>query len=228
LPETSARDGQRKGFPFSRPFEARRAIFLIVRGLATLFIVVCFVAVLRSFSPQPTSTAILDWPFGRITELPSPDGRHIVYGEPQRPGVRDSPELWLRHRGRPESKRLIELTATARVFWSPDSRHFVIVERETSNSMTSSIYDTEGQVVLEISPEDSDKELRGLATGHFYVEAQRFLDAHTIRVAAFGHTDEAPVRCFRFIYSVIFGGEIHRLSKRVSPATATACDETSE
>ncbi len=174
------------------------------------------------------STATLDWPFGRVSQLPSPDGRHIVYGEPYQAGVREAPELWLRHRGRAERKRLLELTATARAFWSLDSRHFVIVDRENSSTMTSAIYDTEGRVVLEISPEDSDKELRGVATGHFYVEAQRFLDAHTIRVAAFGHTDEAPVRCFRFIYSVTLGGEIHRLSKRVSPATATACDETSE
>jgi hypothetical protein len=136
--------------------------------------------------------------------------------------------LWLRHRGRPERKRLLELTTTARAFWSPDSRHFVIVDREASNTMTSSIYDTEGRVVLEISPEDSDAELRTMATGHFYVEAQRFLDAHTIRIAAYGHTDEAPVRCFRFIYSVTLGGKINRLSKRVSTATATACDETSE
>jgi hypothetical protein len=94
--------------------------------------------------------------------------------------------------------------------------------------MTSSIYDTEGRVVLQITPEDSDKELHGMATGHFYVEAQRFLDPRTMRVAAYGHTDEAPVQCFRFIYSVTLSGEINRLSKRISPATATGCDETSE
>jgi len=121
-----------------------------------------------------------------------------------------------------------ELTATAKVFWSPDSRHFVIVDRENSSTMDSSIYDAEGRVVLEISPEQSDKQLRQLATGHFYVEAQRFPGADTVRVAAFGHTDEAPIRCFRFIYSVALGGEIRRLSQRVSPATVTACDETSE
>jgi hypothetical protein len=175
-----------------------------------------------------TSIATLDWPFGRVSQLPSPDGRHIVYGERYQPGVREAPELWLRHRGRPERQRLLELTATANVFWSPDSRHFVIVDRENSNTMTSSIYDAEGRLVLEISPAESDKELRPIATGHFYIEAQRFLDAHTIRVAAYGHTDEAPVRCFRFIYSVNLGGGLHRLSKRVSAATKAVCDETSE
>lgn len=161
-----------------------------------------------------TSTAILDWPFGLVSQLPSPDGRHIVYGEPYQPGIREAPELWLRHRGRPERKRLLELTATARAFWSPDGRHFVMVDREASDRMASSVYDSE--------------ELGTLATGHFYVEAQRFLDAHTIQAAAYGHTDEVPVRCFRFLYSVTLGGKINRLSKRVSPATATVCDETSE
>lgn len=175
-----------------------------------------------------TSTAILDWPFGLVSQLPSPDGRHIVYGEPYQPGIREAPELWLRHRGRPERKRLLELTATARAFWSPDGRHFVIVDREASDRMASSVYDSEGRVVLKISPQGFDKELGTLATGHFYVEAQRFLDAHTIQAAAYGHTDEVPVRCFRFLYSVTLGGKINRLSKRVSPATATVCDETSE
>ena len=199
-----------------------------VRGLATVLVVVFRIAVAATCLVAATSTATLDWPFGRISQLSSPDGRHIVYGEPQQPGVRTAPELWLRHRGRPGRKRLLELTATAKVFWSSDSRHFVIVDRENSNTMTSSLYDAEGRVVLEIRPEDSDNELRRIATGHFYVEAQRFLDAHTIRVAAYGHTDEAPVRCFRSIYSVTFDGGINRLSKRVSPATATVCDETSE
>ncbi len=199
-----------------------------MRGLTTLFFVICVIALATVILTAATSTATLDWPFGRVSTLPSPDGHDVVYGEPYQPGIREAPELWLRHRGRPERKRLLELTATARAFWSPDSRHFVIVNRENSSSMTSSVYETEGRVVRQITPEDSDKELRGMATGHFYVEAQRFLDPHTIRVATYGHTDQAPVRCFRFIYSVTLGGEIHRLSKRISPATASGCDETSE
>jgi hypothetical protein len=28
----------------------------------------------------------LDWPSGRVTQLPLPDGRHIVYGVPYQPG----------------------------------------------------------------------------------------------------------------------------------------------
>jgi hypothetical protein len=96
--------------------------------------------------------------------------------------------------------------------------------------MTSYVYDTEGRVTLDMRTAllQNDRELVAVANGHFYVEAQRLLDANTLRVAVFGHTDEPPVRCFRFIYSVSRSGEIRRLSKRVSPASATACDETSE
>jgi hypothetical protein len=174
--------------------------------------------------------AALDWPFGKTSELPSPDGRHTIYGERAQPGVRDAPELWLRHRGRSERRRLLELTSNARAFWSQDSRSFVIVDRAASNTMTSFICDSKGGVVLEIDGAllQYDPELRAVANGHFYVEAQRFLDARTVRVAAFGHTDDMPVRCFRFVYSVSLDGRVKRLSKRVSPATATACDETSE
>ena len=184
---------------------------LSMRGLATLVLSVCLVALATRMPTGAASTATLDWPFGRVSQLASPNGRHIVYGEPYKQGIRNAPELWLRHSGRPERKRLLELTATAKAFWSPDSRHFVIVDREASDMMTSSIYDTEGQVFLGLRPQNFDKELRMVATGHYYVEAERFLDAHTIRVAAYGHTDEAPVRCFRFIYSITLEGKINRL-----------------
>lgn len=169
-----------------------------------LFVVACFAALATITLTGTTSTATLDWPFGRMSQLPSPDGRHIVYGEPYQPGVREAPELWLRHRGRPDRERLLELGSTARAFWFPDSRNFVVIDREASNSMTSYIYDADGRVVLDVRPAllQHDKELGAVANGHFYVEAQRLAEAHTLRVAAFGHTDESPVRCFRFIYKV--------------------------
>jgi hypothetical protein len=96
--------------------------------------------------------------------------------------------------------------------------------------MTSYLYDAEGRIVLDIRAGllRYDPELKAVANGHFYVEAQRLVDANTVRVAAFGHTDEPPVRCFRFIFAFNRAGKIERLSKRISPATATACDEQSE
>jgi hypothetical protein len=172
----------------------------------------------------------LDWPSGRESQLPSPDGRHIVYGEPQMPGTKDAPELWLRHAGRSDPKRLIQLGSTARAFWFLDSRNFLVIDRESSSGMTSYLYDAEGKIMLDMRAAllRHDPELKAVANGHFYVEARRLVDANTVRVAAFGHTDEPPVRCFRFIFAVNRAGEIERLSKRISPATATACDEQSE
>ena len=129
-----------------------------------------------------------------------------------------------------DRKRLRQLGSTARAFWFADSRSFVVIDRESSSGMTSTIYDTEGRVTLDVRSAllRKDKQLDTVAGGHFYVEAQGFLNEHSLRIAAFGHTDEAPVRCFRFIYTVTSAGEIERLSKRISLATATGCDETSE
>jgi len=172
----------------------------------------------------------LEWPSRHASQLPSPDGQHIVYGEPHRPGTRTGPELWLRHAGRSDRRLLIQLGSTARAFWFPDSRNFLLNDRESSSSMTSYVYDAEGKIMLDIRAAllRHDPELKAVANGHFYVEAQRLVDANTVRVAAFGHTDEAPVRCFRFIFAVNRAGRIERLLKRMSPATATACDEQSE
>ncbi len=177
-----------------------------------------------------TPQQVPEWPIGRQSELPSPDGRHIVYSEQYKSGVREGPELWLRHRGRAERKRLLQLGSTARAVWFPDSRNFLIIDRESSSSMTSYIYDAEGDIALDMRAGllRHDPELGAVAKGHFYVEAERLLDKDTVRVAAFGHTDEAPVRCFRFIYTINRNGTIERLSKRVSPSTATVCDERSE
>jgi hypothetical protein len=170
----------------------------------------------------------LDLPFGRQSELPSPDGQHILYRE--QPGMRDAPELWLRHRGGSGRRRLLQLGSTARAFWFPDSRNLLVIDRESSSGSNSYIYDANGSVVLDIRIAlfRFDRDLKAVDTGHFYVEAQHLLDAETVRIAAFGHTDQAPVRCFRFIYKMNRGGKIERLSKRISPATATACDEQSE
>jgi hypothetical protein len=189
--------------------------------MARLIATLCSAILLTAQTPP----AILDWPHGPISQLPSPDGRHIIYGEQP-----DPPEVWLRHQGSSDRKRLLQLGSTARAFWFPDSRNFVVVDRESSSGMTSYIFDTEGRVTLDIRAAllRTDPELAALAHGHFYVEAQRFLNADTLRVAAFGHTDEPPVRCFRFIYSVSRAGVTQKVSERISPATATACDETSE
>jgi len=170
----------------------------------------------------------LDMPFGHQSELPSPDGQHILYS--QRPGTRDAPELWLKHHGRRDRKRLLQLGSTARAFWFPDSRNFLVIDRESSSSANSYIYDEKGDAVLDmrVALLRYDRELKTVDAGHFYIEAQRLLDADTVRVAAFGHTDQAPVRCFRFIYTIDRSGKIKRLSKRITPATATACDEQSE
>jgi hypothetical protein len=177
-----------------------------------------------------TQSNTLNWPFGPRSELPSPDGQHVIYGEPYQRGVRQGPELWIRHRGRSDRKRLLELASTARAFWYPDSRNFIVIEQEGSSSGTSYIYDTEGRVVQDARAAllHSDSELGAVANGHFYVAVERLLNADTMRIAAFGHTDEPPVRCFRFVYTMTRGGKIERLSRRISPATATTCDERSE
>jgi len=183
------------------------------------------IAAVTTATPQQT----LEWPFGPQSKLPSADGQHIVYGEPYKSGVREGPELWLSHRGRAERKRLLQLGSTARALWFPDSRNFLVIDRESS-SMTSYIYGVEGEIVLDMRAAllRDDPELAAVASGHFYVEAQRLLDPHTVRVAAFGHTDQAPVRCFRFIYTINRNGKIERLSKRLTRATLSVCDERSE
>jgi len=201
-------------------------IIAVLRFSATAFLAVLATVIVTAASP----TAVLDWPYGQTSQLPSPDGRHILYGEPYQPGIREGPELWLRHREPSSQQRVLELGSTARAFWFPDSRDFVVIDRESSSGATSYIYNMNGHAILDMRAAllQNDPELVALARGHFYVEAQRLLGSDRVRVAAFGHTDEPPVLCFRLIYTVSRGGEIKRLSKRISPATATACDETSE
>src|SRR6185369_11489523 len=87
----------------------------------------CFAAVTTIILTAATAPVFLDWPHGRRSQLPSPDGRHVVYGEAYQSGVREGPELWLRHQGRSGHRRLLQLGSTARAFWFPDSRNFVVI-----------------------------------------------------------------------------------------------------
>jgi hypothetical protein len=70
---------------------------------------------------------------------------------------------------------------------------------------------------------NADPRLQPFATGHVYVAAKKWLDARTLLVSYFGHTDEPPVRCFEFRYSVDRAGHVTKLSRRIEPVTEKGC-----
>jgi hypothetical protein len=80
-------------------------------------------------------------------------------------------------------------------------------------------------VDLRATLERADAELRPYAIGHLYVDVEGWIDAQTVRVSWFGHTDESPVQCFAFSYSVSVAGKVTRVSKQSGSATERGCPD---
>lgn len=167
----------------------------------------------------------LQVPHGPVTELPSPGGRFVLFGLPYQPGARQGPELWIRDRRTGERRRLLALSSTAEAAWSPGGSAFFVADRIASSTTPSYIYERGGRTRLDVEAllRKTDPKLEPFSQGHFYVQAVRWQDSRTILVACFGHTDEPPVRCFRFRYLVSRDGKVRKLSQRVEPASSEAC-----
>ena len=156
-------------------------------------------------------------PFGPLSELASPDGRHVLFLK----RTQVPPELWIRHTGSSESRRLLVVNRTARVQWAADSNALYVVDQDSSSSSETRIYDAQGKLLL-TATEALLKADPSLARfdGHRYVEARDWIDTSTLRVYWFGHTD-GPVTCFTFQYSLGINGQATRTSERFGRPTAT-------
>jgi hypothetical protein len=176
-----------------------------------------------AFAAEPAR--VLQLPYGSRTELASPDRRFVLYGLPYQHGVREGPELWIRNRRTGERRLLLQVSGTARAEWAPDGSAFYIADRLASDSALSYVYDADGRKPLDVRDIllKADPRLQPFATGHVYVNTVKWLDSRTLLVSWFGHTDDAPVRCFQFRYKVDRTGKVRKLSGRVSPVTDRGC-----
>jgi hypothetical protein len=174
---------------------------------------------------------VLEVPFGQQQELQSPDHRHKLVLKPAADGANQPPELWLAPANQHDGRRILVINRTARAEWAPDAKKFYVADEAASDTTESRVYDTEGSVILDVRKTllKADPLLAPWQNaGHLYIKTQGWIDANTLRVAWYGHTD-GPVKCFTFEYSLSVTGSAARLSSRITNSTAREfCDENPE
>jgi hypothetical protein len=184
---------------------------------------------------------LLERPFGQASAMRSPDGRYALWG--------DYPhsQLWIENTAT-KSDRLVGAytVQTISLAWAPDSRRFIVNDRETSSESDAFLFDTETlqridlrQQLLARFPEVAHFLLSGQPAArraqvsherdvmHSYVDARRWIDARHLELQVHGNfagrfrddnPDERlyPAGCFDLRFLLGLDGSVQELSQRTS------------
>jgi len=101
-------------------------------------IAICLVVTAPVTDAPKTAAQMLGHPYGRAKAIPSPDGRHALWGD------YSQSQLWMEDTSTHADRLVGPYTVqTISLAWSPDSRHFVVNDRETSTESDADVFDTE-------------------------------------------------------------------------------------
>jgi len=127
-------------------------------------------------------------------------------------------------------KRIKTYYRSLRVGWSPDSRAFYMNDAFASDREDAYLYWVDktkaqdlGDLILR-----RDQEARQLGADHQYFHVYRWADAGAVEVEYCGHTSNAPVRRFDFLYRVGLGqpvADFVRISGEVRPVANLFSEE---
>jgi hypothetical protein len=169
----------------------------------------------------------LDLPGEASKRLASPDGSMVLYGVPYDQGRNEGPSLWIEDTRTRRRTKLLDIPSTLSAGWSADGAAFYVNDQLASDQELAYIYDAATLQRIDIGAriQEEDPESRRLATGHAYFQVRGWDGTQEMAVSFFGHTDQPPVLCFTLRYRINKAGVVKKLSQRVTPATATSCDE---
>ena len=161
----------------------------------------------------------LNLPFGPTARLASPDGSHILYGVPFRPGRNDGPQLWIEDTRTHQRKKLLSVGDTLCATWAADGSAFSVEDHGASDFTRTYIYNVNTLQRLDLAKPilAADPNAKQFAIGHAYFDLKRWENVQEVVIHFHGHTDQSPVTCFDFRYRVSRGGDVEKLSARVFP-----------
>ena len=106
--------------------------------LFAAFILTALVSKPHTANPSASTIVMLRQPFGEGNAVLAPNGKDGLWGDYQKS------KLWLDN-NETRTKRLVGpyTVQTVSLVWAPDSRHFVVNDRETSTESVAYLFDTE-------------------------------------------------------------------------------------
>ncbi len=156
-------------------------------------------------------------PLGPVTQLASPDGYGILYGEKSNSGL----QLWIEDERTRRRTKLFDVGGTLSAVWCADGSAFYVNDHWASDRERAYIYDAASLERMDIADRilAADPQSPRFATGHSYFDIERWDGTHDVYVRFSGHTDEPPVTSFDFRYRVSRTGVVKKLSQRFAPIT---------
>jgi hypothetical protein len=187
------------------------------------------------------SARMLDTPFGPAKALVAPDGHHALWGDEAKS------QLWMEDTATHTDRLVQPLTVqTISLAWSPDSRHFVVNDRETSSESDAYLFDTDTlqrtklrdrltaarpevqHYLLSDKPGPGRSQVaHGRDVMHSYLDVRRWIDDRHVELQLHGnfagrfrddHPDGHlyPAGCFDLRFRMGLDGSVQRLSEHIA------------
>jgi hypothetical protein len=188
-----------------------------------------------------TSARVFNDPFGPAKAIVSPNGRLALWGQ------YSSSQLWMENTSSGKNRLVGPFTVqTISLAWSPDSRHFVVNDRETSTESNAYLFETDtlqrgdlSNILTAKFPEamhclvsNRPGPERGRVSHkrdvmHSYVDVRRWIDDQHVELQLHGNfagrfRDDNPdgylysAGCFDLRFRMGLDGSVKKLSQRMT------------
>jgi hypothetical protein len=187
----------------------------------SLFLPFAGTAETKPAHPQPI---VVGLPQGPLTRIPSPDRMWmLVFEFPAadksddcHTGENEARKLWIKHKGDRNRTLVRDFDRSLDISWSPDSSHFFVNDASGSTDTLGYVYDPvilKATALADVLTSGDPNAKKYLGAGHFYLEANRWINSHELLVTLWGHFDEDRVG-FKIKYRVDLNGRVQRLYRR--------------
>ena len=160
------------------------------------------------------------WTLGSKCTINCPPGENKDWDKAAVPACSSDPnnQLFLEDASTHRKRPIAFDGYSGNAVWSPDSASFFINNHIASDETDSALYVADPLKRIDVGEaiQRSDPTAVRFFKGHRYVIAQHWHDNRVVQIRFCGHSDDAPVVQFDYLYRVGLDGSAHRISRRLT------------
>ena len=165
---------------------------------------------------QSRNPLVINLPHGRISHIPSPDGKWILVFEC--PNDCKERKLWIEEAASHKRRPIKDYDRNLDVSWAPNGQFFFVNDNSASTNARCYVYDatTLNEMNLEkvILTGDSGASVF-LNAGHSYLRAKHWINSRALLLILDGHNDGAFPRGFTLRYRLDLNGKVEKISQHI-------------